>query len=49
MGSVAGFGGASPTGDPATEPFRLNEGPWSEAREGARKDKLSKTPNVYRR
>ena len=43
------YWGRSPTGDPATEPFRLNKGPWSEARERARKDKLSKTPNVYRR
>ena len=30
-GSVAGIGGASPTGDPATEPFRLNWGPWSDS------------------
>ena len=35
--------------NPATEPFRLNKGPWSEANDEARKDKLSKTPNVYRR
>ena len=26
-----GFGGACPTGDPATEPLRLKRGPWSEA------------------
>ena len=28
---MAGIGGASPTGDPATEPFRLNRGPWSDS------------------
>ena len=31
IGSVAGLGGFSPTGDPATEPIRLNWGPLSEA------------------
>ena len=49
MARWPGFGGACPTGDPATEPFRLNLGPWSEARGREKKDKLSKTPNVYRR
>ena len=31
IGSVAGIGGASPTGDPATEALCLKRGPWSAA------------------
>ena len=52
MAQWPGFGGACPTGDPATEPLRLKRGPWSEANCGLRL-LLTQTPfgnpNVYRR
>ena len=47
-GSLAGIGGASPTGDPANEPFRLNFGRGAKriAEPGSAD---ANTPNVYRR
>ena len=42
------YWGRSPTGDPATEPLRLNKGPWSEAR-GRDRNKFDENPQRYRR